>query len=149
MQIYFRLIFLYSSFFCTGLLIILSGTVRSNRVCGAVLPENLKRVDSISHFDTKNEALITRWKDNANVTVLTNFEPQSNAKRYDRKVRAEATFKMPHVIKEYNACMGGVDLHDNAIANFRIGIRGKKWWWPLFTNLLGNMMVSACIGIEN
>lgn len=39
--------------------------------------------------------------------------------------------------------MGGVDLHDNALGNYRIGIRGKKWWWPLFTNTLSNMMVNA------
>lgn len=35
--------------------------------------------------------------------------------------------------------MDGVDLHDS----YRIGIRGKKWWWPLFTNTLENIMVSA------
>ena len=39
--------------------------------------------------------------------------------------------------------MGGVDSHDNAVANYRISVRSKKWWWALFTNLLGNMMVNA------
>jgi len=32
--------------------------------------------------------------------------------------------------------MGGTDRMDENIAMYRIGIRGKKWWWPLFTWLL-------------
>nr|CAH7715375.1 unnamed protein product [Callosobruchus chinensis] len=32
--------------------------------------------------------------------------------------------------------MGGVDLHDNGISNYRIHVKGKKWWWPLFMNLI-------------
>lgn len=39
--------------------------------------------------------------------------------------------------------MGGVDLHDNAVANYRIGIRGKKWWWPLWVTCLDSASVNA------
>lgn len=39
--------------------------------------------------------------------------------------------------------MGGVDLFDNAMNNYRIRIRGKKWYWPLFTNALDAAMVNA------
>lgn len=39
--------------------------------------------------------------------------------------------------------MGGVDLHDNAVANYRVGIRGKKWWWPLWTNSVNSTTVNA------
>lgn len=39
--------------------------------------------------------------------------------------------------------MGGVDLHDNDIANYRIKIRGKKWWWPLFSNAVDSTIVNA------
>lgn len=39
--------------------------------------------------------------------------------------------------------MGGVDLHDNGIANYRIRIRGKKWWWPLFSNGIDSAIVNA------
>ena len=39
--------------------------------------------------------------------------------------------------------MGGVDLVDAADATYRIKIKGKKWWWPHFTNTLGVLMGAA------
>lgn len=39
--------------------------------------------------------------------------------------------------------MGGVDLFDNAMNNYRISVRGKKWYWPLITNALDAAMVNA------
>ena len=49
----------------------------------------------------------------------------------------------PHTVNLNNQGMGGVDLHDNAIANYRIRIRDKEWWWPLFANGLDSSMVNA------
>lgn len=42
----------------------------------------------------------------------------------------------------YNKFMGGVDLHDNGVANFRSNVSGKKWWWPLFVNNLDSPLVN-------
>ena len=39
--------------------------------------------------------------------------------------------------------MGGVDLLDNAVATYQIHIKGKKPWWPHFTNCLGILMAGA------
>lgn len=50
---------------------------------------------------------------------------------------------MPHVIYVYNHTMGGVDLFDNAINNYRIRVRGKKWYWALLTHALDTGMVNA------
>lgn len=88
-------------------------------------------------FDTVNEVSAVRWNDNAVVTVLSNHlkqEPMHRAKRFDRKKMKMGTIEMPHPIHEYNRTMGGVDLFDNATNNYRIRIRGKKWYWPLITN---------------
>lgn len=120
--------------------------MRCNRVGKAVLPEKMKKGEYTFQFDENNEVLVIRWRDNANVTVLSNFdtvEPLGHAKRYDRNLHSHVHHKVPHAITEYNSYMGGVDLHDNALSNYRIGIRGKKWWWPLFKNTLGSMMVNA------
>lgn len=32
--------------------------------------------------------------------------------------------------------MGGVDQMDQSISLYRVSIRGKKWWWCIFTYLL-------------
>jgi hypothetical protein len=121
-----------------------TGTVRSNRVYHAVLDQKMARGKWDHQFSATNKILAITWQDNSNVSLLTNhssIEPVSSAKRYDRKQKKVINVPMPKLIKEYNVGMGGVDLHDNA--NYRIGVRGKKWWWPLFTNALGNMMVNA------
>ena len=47
------------------------------------------------------------------------------------------------MIQQYNKFMGGVDLADNMLANYRICIRGKKWWWPIFSNYIDVCMVNA------
>lgn len=106
----------------------------------------MNKGESEALYDHTNEVLAIRWRDNALVTVLTNhgtMDPKTNAKRYDRIKKMHVTVKVPNAIADYNKHMGGVDLHDNALANYRISVRGKKWWWPLFINLLGNVMVNA------
>ena len=46
----------------------------------------------------------------------------------------------PNLIKVYNSAMGGADLLDSAVDTYRTKIKGKKWWWPHFTNTLGILM---------
>lgn len=43
----------------------------------------------------------------------------------------------------YNKFMGGVDLADNAISNYRISIKGKKWYWPHFLNILSMCVTNS------
>jgi DNA excision repair protein ERCC-6 len=47
------------------------------------------------------------------------------------------------LISKYNAGMGGVDLLDRLLGQYRPSIRGKKWWWPLFTNALNLSVVAG------
>ena len=49
----------------------------------------------------------------------------------------------PNLIKVYNSAMGGIDLLDSAVGTYRTKIKGKKWWWPHFTNTLGILMGAA------
>jgi len=38
----------------------------------------------------------------------------------------------PNIIKQYNTFMGGVVRMDQNTYSYRVGIRSKKWWWPVF-----------------
>lgn len=53
------------------------------------------------------------------------------------------TYQQPALLNNYNKGMGGVDLHDNAVQNYRINIRSKKWYWPLFITSLDSCIVNA------
>ena len=39
--------------------------------------------------------------------------------------------------------MGGVDLFDQFVANYRVRIRSKKWWWPFFAWSLNSAAVNS------
>lgn len=84
----------------------------------------------------KNDGiLLVRWMDNAVVT-LASTEPIIVIRRYFQKLKKYVNVKRPKVIAQYNQYMGGTDQMNQNIGKYRIGVRGKKWCWPLFTWLL-------------
>lgn len=46
-------------------------------------------------------------------------------------------------IAMYNKYMGGTDQMDENVARHRIGFRGKKWWWSIFTWLIDVALTNA------
>jgi hypothetical protein len=128
-----------------------TGTIRENRTAKCTLEPNstFKKRERGSFdfaFEEESEVMMVKWNDNSIVTVASNngtIQPLAKAKRYNRKERKSVLVPQPKVIFDYNQQMGGVDLHDNGIANYRIRVRGKKWWWPLFINLIDSVIVNA------
>lgn len=128
-----------------------TGTIRENRTCNSTMEtvKSMKKKNRGSYdfcFENEREILLVRWNDNSVVTVATNnstIEPLVSAKRYNRKEKTTVSIPQPKVIAEYNQHMGGVDLHDNGICNYRINVKGKKWWWPLFVNSIDSVIVNS------
>lgn len=58
------------------------------------------------------------------------------AKRYSKLQKKHIEIQRPHMIAMYNKYMGGTDRMDQDIARYRIGVRGKKWYWPMLTWLI-------------
>ena len=97
-------------------------------------------------FDKENDILVVKWKDNKPVRVASNYStvtPLSSARRYSQAKKKEISVTMPHPIKEYITHMGGVDLLDKQISLYRTRIRSKKWWWPLFTQMIDVCVVNT------
>lgn len=125
-----------------------TGTARSNRIAHAPLKTGkaLARGTHDFAFDATNSILFCRWSDNSEVTVATNFdqiEPTSKVKRWKKQIKKYENHDQPLLIRNYNQGMGGVDLHDNAVENYRINIRGKKWYWPFWIAILSSSIVNA------
>ena len=102
-----------------------------------------------------HEVNVTRWKDNAVVTVASTIydqHPMGKVKRWSKKDNKQVMVPIPQAVQAYNSNMGGTDRMDQNINAYRIGIRGKKWWWSLFTWMLdsgvqnGWQMLSVCTG---
>jgi len=112
----------------------------------APITQNLKKGDTGFAFDKRNEVFMVTWHDNAVVNLLTNFDtyhPLQISERYSRSEHKKVKVKQPNLIHTYSNHMGGVDSADNAISNYRIKIRGRKWWWPLFSNALDMCVMNA------
>ena len=83
------------------------------------------------------------------MSVISNchgIAPIRNATRWSAKDKKQLTVTVPDVVHQYNQFMGGTDLMDRNISNYRITIRLKKWWWSVFSFLLSSSVVNAwCI----
>ena len=85
--------------------------------------------------DSTNGLYLVGWKDNKAVYVASNTRSSSNdtiASRWSSAERKRINIKQPDIIHKYNQFMGGVDRADQNVGAYRISIRSKKWWWPLF-----------------
>ena len=91
---------------------------------------------------------VSRWKDNAVVTVASTLHgklPVGKVKRWSKQKTKHIDIEVPKAIKAYNNSMGGTDQMDQNINCYRIGIRGKKWWWSLFSWLVDVSIQNAWI----
>ena len=119
-----------------------TGTIRENRL-GKTCPlppvkvSKKKERGTIEYIKNKDDGIIlTRWTDGNAITIASNVHgvgPISNVQRYSRVEKKIITVKRPNAVAEYNKYMGGTDQMDKNVNGRRIGIRGKKWWWPIFT----------------
>ena len=118
------------------------GTVRENRIYHATQSmktnKELKRRGRGS-FDYRYDGLVyvAKWNDNSIVHVCSNYSTHEPVHKCKRRVKgATLDVPPPHLMSAYNKGMGGVDLLDRLSASYRPSIRGKIWYWPLFTNVL-------------
>lgn len=122
-----------------------TGTMRQNRLTQSCpLPTN-KDMDKMargtyqSTISKEDGVLIVKWKDNAVVTVGSNcssVDPVSSVKRFSQSEKKFIQIPRPFLVGEYNRSMGGVDRLDQNVAEYRINIRNKKWYWSILSWLL-------------
>jgi hypothetical protein len=121
-----------------------TGTIRANRVekCTVTDMKQFSKSPRGSYdyrMDTANNVEVVRWHDNSVVTIASNClgtKPVVKAKRWSAAEKKVIDVDQPYVIQAYNAGMGGVDRMDQNVSKYRISIRSKKWWWPVFAHLL-------------
>ena len=128
-----------------------TGTIREPRLLSCTFEKSkllAKKERGAFDFrhDQANHVFAVKWNDNAVVTLASNFkshEPLLTAKRYSRIQKKVVTDTQPNLISSYNAHMGGVDMLDNFVAKYRIAVKKKKWWWPLFINYVDIALCNA------
>lgn len=131
------------------------GTVRKNRLQNDKLPNetsimSLPRGSSIEMTTNIENIEISNvtWRDNKAVNLISDYvgtNPMQTVQRYDKKINKKISIDCPNIIKEYNSCMGGVDLLDSLIGRNKIKIRSKKWYMRIFYHLLDVTITNAWI----
>jgi DNA excision repair protein ERCC-6 len=121
-----------------------TGTIRAHRVANCPLPNNAAfakevRGSFVRVQEKKGELCLARWNDGNCVTVasnhLTEF-PLQTATRWDARQKCHVDLHQPNSIFVYNKYMGGVDRCDQNVSHYHSSIRGRKWWFPIFTHLV-------------
>ena len=86
---------------------------------------------SVTGIVGSSTIMVTRWKDNAVVTVASTVHRQNKigkAKLWSEKDTKYVQIPVTHAIENYSKGVGGTDQMDQNVNAYRIGIRGKKWW---------------------
>ena len=122
-----------------------TGTIRNNRLMGCPLGDLTKsnRGAYDYAYDPSSHVALVRWMDSKPVTLASNcngVNPVMTARRWCNATKSKIDIDQPYVISQYNKFMGGVDRLDQNIAQYRIGIRSRKWYWPAIAYLLQTAM---------
>lgn len=120
-----------------------TGTIRENRIPNCPLRDSreMKKLNrgTFDYSRVDDDIIICKWNDNNVVTFASNAStvfPLNKAKRFSQAEKKHVFVDQPCLIKPYNENMGGVDRSDQNIAQYRITVRGKKWYFPLITHCI-------------
>ncbi len=130
-----------------------TGTIRVNRIEDCTITDATamgKKARGTYDFccDSANNVTVVHWHDNSVVTLASNcygVEPVMKARRWSAAEKKFVEVPQPHVVHTYNVGMGGVDRMDQNVSCYRISIRSKKWWWPLFAYMVDVAVQNAWI----
>ncbi|XP_046404157.1 piggyBac transposable element-derived protein 3-like [Ischnura elegans] len=131
-----------------------TGTIRENRIPKdyPIMPSNEIRNKQRGFYDKflskEDGILLEKWVDNSTARVATtchSIQPVAPVRRFSRAEMRNVRIPRPSVISEYNRYMGGTDRMDENVSCYRIGIRGKKWWWCIFTWLVDVSLNNAWV----
>ncbi|KAG5882394.1 hypothetical protein JTB14_020534 [Gonioctena quinquepunctata] len=124
-----------------------TGTVRENRI-----PKNFPMSDKQtltkkrrgtyeSTIQRETGVMAVKWVDTV-ASTCHGILPLSQVKRYS-SAKKKIMVLRPFLISENNAHMEGTDLMDVNLSRYRIGIRSKRWWWPIFTWFVDVTVINA------
>lgn len=123
----------------------LTGTLRSNRLGQIPKPVHDGAKGSYSSIiDTEQQIIYTSWQDRKSVLIGSNtYSCEPLQAVMVGKGSRRNTVQKPDLIVKYNASMGGVDLLDFWLSIYGPRIRSRKWYWPIFSWVVGVSLVAS------
>jgi len=128
-----------------------TGTIRANRLQKCPLTDaDVMKKKARGEFDFRSDSasglIVVRWNDNSIVNVASNHlgvQPLTSVNRWSSSMKKHIAIPQPALITKYNRGMGGTDRMDQNLNLYRITVRNKKWWWPLFAFAVDSAVSNA------
>lgn len=128
-----------------------TGTVRNGRLPNCVLKdEKTLSKEGRGSWDScvLNEPKVAavRWFDNRPVTLASTFVgplPITKVQRWDKVSKSFIEINRPFIVEQYNRSMGGVDLLDAFVAQYRFQLRSRRWYMYLFWHSITVALINA------
>lgn len=94
----------------------------------------------------ENDITAVKWLGNKSVIIASIYRgknPVDKVKRWCSKTKMYTDTQRPAVVREYNAFMGGVDLHDMQVELYRTDIRAKRFYLRIVFHLIDTCVVNT------
>ena len=124
------------------------GTARSNRkgFPAELKQVKLQRCEHVSKLTENSTVQCLVWKDKDVYFINTISDPADKAQvKRKNKDGTQSLVDCPTAVKQYNTCMGGVDLADFKRKIYSCSRKSAKWWHRLFYYCVDVCIVNAHI----
>lgn len=107
---------------------------------------NMTRGQDEAIVNSDNNISIVKWKDNKGVLMISTAfgaEPRTQVSRWEKKRKQYIQVSCPAIVKNYNTYMGGVDVCDQMMENYRTWRKSRKWTVKVILHMFDLAIVNS------